>query len=96
MKVIIDRFEEDIAVVELDGEMLHAPKALFRDAKEGDTIELTVLPRRSAEEAAETDAGFEDTADEVFRKNEDTQPADDGDDPAALFRKLRKKKKRRK
>lgn len=71
MKVIIDRFEEDIAVVELDGKMLHAPRALFAQAQEGDTVELTVLPRES-EVAAE----------------------DAEDSPAALFAKLRKKKKR--
>ena len=67
MKVIIDRFEEDIAVVELNGEMLNAPRALFADAKEGDMVELTVLPRSAVKDG----------------------------EPAALFCKLRKKKKRR-
>jgi len=45
MKVIIDRFEEDIAVVELDGEMLHAPRALFSGCEEGDTVAITRLGR---------------------------------------------------
>ena len=45
MKVIIDRFEEDIAVVELDGEMLHAPRALFAGCEEGDAVEITRLGR---------------------------------------------------
>ena len=40
MKVIIDRFEKNIAVVELNGEMLHAPRALFAHAKEGDVVEI--------------------------------------------------------
>lgn len=69
MRVIIDRFEEDIAVVELDGEMLHAPRALFSEAHEGDTVELTVLPRESGKE--------------------------EDDSPAAMFARLRRKKKRR-
>lgn len=93
MKVIIDRFEEDIAVVELDGEMLHAPRALFREAKEGDTVELTVLPRRSAESGAEAAKQIEDAARGFFRKEPVTEPDRDDDDPAALFRKLRNKKK---
>ena len=41
--MIIDRFEDDIAVVELDGEMISAPRALFAGANEGDTVELTNL-----------------------------------------------------
>ncbi len=45
MKVIIDRFEQNIAIVELDGEFLHAPRALFEGAQEGDTVEITVLPK---------------------------------------------------
>ena len=72
MKVIIDRFEENTAVVELNGEILNAPRALFAEAHEGDVVELTVLPRKSADPA---------------------NPS--GDDPAVLFKKLRKKKKRR-
>ena len=43
MKVIIDRFEEDIAVIELDGKMYKADRALFAFAAEGDVIELTSL-----------------------------------------------------
>ncbi len=43
MKVIIDRFEGDFAVVELpDGEIVDLPCALFADAKEGDIISITV------------------------------------------------------
>ena len=83
MKVIIDRFEENIAVVELDGEMLNAPRALFGDAEEGDAVEISVLPRNTAEQA-ETDAA------EVVQDDQGEES------PAALFRKLRSKSKKRK
>ena len=56
MRVIIDRFEEDTAVVEMpDGSMLNVPKALFDGAKEGDAAEITLLgrPYEQEEEAAE-------------------------------------------
>lgn len=44
MRVIIDRFEEELAVAELpDGSMLNVPRALFDGAKEGDAVEITVL-----------------------------------------------------
>ena len=49
MRVIIDRFEEDIAVVEADGRMLNAPRALFPEAREGDAVEITVLGRPKPE-----------------------------------------------
>lgn len=43
MKVIIDRFEGDMAVVELsDGHMLDVPCILFADAKEGDIVNIIV------------------------------------------------------
>ena len=45
MKVIIDRLEEDLAVIELEGEMLRAPRALFDGCKEGDIVEITRLGR---------------------------------------------------
>ena len=45
MKVIIDRIEGDIAMVELDGEMLKIPRALIGDAREGDAVMIT--PARS-------------------------------------------------
>lgn len=73
MKVIIDRFEEDIAVVELDGKMYDAPRALFADAHEGDAAAITVLPRENS------------TGDTVGKE----------DKPAAIFAKLRRKKRRR-
>ena len=45
MRMIIDRFEEDCAVLELDGGTISAPRELFAGAREGDTVEITILPR---------------------------------------------------
>ncbi|MBQ4516348.1 MAG: DUF3006 domain-containing protein [Clostridia bacterium] len=43
MKLIIDRFEKDYAVVEMpDGKMVNIPKILLSDAKEGDVVEIKV------------------------------------------------------
>ncbi len=45
MRVVIDRFEEGFAVLELhDGtRTVTAPRELFVGAKEGDTVEINVL-----------------------------------------------------
>ena len=50
MKIIIDRFEESIAVVEIDEKMLNVPRELFPDAREGDTVEITVLGKIQPED----------------------------------------------
>lgn len=43
MKVIIDRFEGDYAIVELPDEtFVDVPRVLFPDAKEGDVIDIIV------------------------------------------------------
>lgn len=43
MRFTVDRFENDIAVVELEnGEMLNLPAVILEDAHEGDTIVLNV------------------------------------------------------
>lgn len=43
MKVIIDRFEGDYAVVELlNGKMINVPRILFENAKENDVINITI------------------------------------------------------
>lgn len=43
MKIIIDRFEEDFAVCELEnGKFLNLPKELFPDAEEGNVINISV------------------------------------------------------
>ena len=44
MKITIDRFEGDFAVLELpDGKFINVPKVLFCDAKEGDRFEIQRL-----------------------------------------------------
>lgn len=43
MKVIIDRFEGDYAVVEMDTDkFVNMPKELIPNAKEGDVIDINV------------------------------------------------------
>ena len=43
MKVIIDRFEGDYAVVEIDvGKFVNMQKILIPNAKEGDVVEIIV------------------------------------------------------
>lgn len=43
MKVIIDRFEGDYAVVEIDvNNFVNIPKVLLPGAKEGDTINIEI------------------------------------------------------
>ena len=43
MRVVIDRLEGDIAVVELEnGKVIDAPKVLFSDAKEGDIVYIEI------------------------------------------------------
>ena len=43
MRVIIDRFEGEFAVVELNEKLFNVPRELFAQAKEGDAVEITVL-----------------------------------------------------
>lgn len=93
MKVIIDRFEENIAVVELDGEMLHAPRALFAEAREGDTVELTVLPHKGDTDTEEQIQRLRGVTLSRFKEAEQQEEDSSDDAPAALFAKLRKKKK---
>ncbi len=41
MKVIIDRFEGDYAIVEIEvGKVISVPSILFKDAKEGDVFNI--------------------------------------------------------
>ncbi len=43
MKITVDRFEGDFAVVELpDGKMVNIPKILIPDANEGDVVSVCV------------------------------------------------------
>lgn len=75
MKLIIDRLEGDLAVVELDEKTLNVPRALFPEAREGDTVEITVLGKVQPE--------GEDNPHEIFerlrrngRKKESHDPHD--------------------
>lgn len=50
MKVIIDRFEGDFAIVELpDKTFITVPKKLFQDAKESDVIEIIIDKNETVE-----------------------------------------------
>lgn len=43
MKVVIDRFEDEYAIIELDiDKFLTVPKILFPNAKEGDVISIEI------------------------------------------------------
>lgn len=60
MKVAVDRFEGDFAVVELpDKTFINVPKILFSSAKEGDVFSIikdeeeTAFNKKSIEELAE-------------------------------------------
>ena len=59
MKVIIDRFEEGFAVVEMDaGKFANLPRVLLpEDAREGDTVVITV-DREETEARAEKIEGM--------------------------------------
>jgi hypothetical protein len=49
MKVIIDRFETEYAVVELpDRSMANLARLLLPGAKEGDVVEITLCPGETA------------------------------------------------
>ncbi len=54
MKLIIDRFEEDTAVLETeDGEMITAPRALFSEFSEGEHIRIEedpIVPTKGPDE----------------------------------------------
>lgn len=47
MKVIIDRFEEDYAIVECEDALYRLPRALVGDAREGDAVMIMPLGRNA-------------------------------------------------
>lgn len=50
MKVIIDRFEGDFAVVEIDeGNFVNLPALLVKGAREGDVVSIEILKDESLE-----------------------------------------------
>lgn len=62
MKVIIDRFEGDYAVVELEnGEFADMPKVFVPNAKEGDIVTITVSEDKNRKKR------IEDLANELFK-----------------------------
>ncbi len=53
MRVILDRYEGDYAVVELEsGELVNMPRMLAMNAEEGDIIELRILEKETDERKA--------------------------------------------
>ena len=86
MKVIIDRFEGDIAVLECNGEMLNAPAKLFENAKEGDHIEISVIKKKDFGEETEKKSQLVKTDD--FSKETDCKTEEDS---RSIFERLRKK-----
>lgn len=62
MKVIIDRFEGDYAVVELEnGEFADMPKVFVPNAKEGNVVTITVSEDKDRKKR------IEDLANELFK-----------------------------
>ena len=50
MKVIIDRFEKDMAIIEIkEGVFTHMPKILLPHAKEGDVVDIIVNNKETEE-----------------------------------------------
>lgn len=63
MRVIIDRFEGDFAVVETENEKFtQIPKMLIPDAKEGDVVDITI----NSDETAKRSAKIKNLMDSLF------------------------------
>ena len=61
MKVIIDRFEGDFAVVEVDGQFINMPKALIPlGAKEGDVLTIAINSNDTKARKGRVDALMKD------------------------------------
>lgn len=62
MKVIIDRFEEDFAIVELENkEFIHMPKKLVPSgAQEGDMLEIRIDYKETKDRKKKIDSLMED------------------------------------
>ena len=59
MKCVIDRIEENVAVLEIEtGKTANIPLELVKDAKEGDTVVITV-EKKSEDDIADTHSVFE-------------------------------------
>ena len=69
MRVIVDRIEEDVVIVEADDENTYQlPIALCPDVKEGDTIEINVIGKLPPKE--EPHAIFERLRKNSMRKKD--------------------------
>lgn len=65
MKIVIDRFEGDIAVVEIDGETFDLPKKLFpANAAAGDAIKIAIKVDKAKTDKLRKE--IEDLMDEVW------------------------------
>lgn len=64
MKVILDRFEGDFAILELDvGEVVSVPKVLVGNASEGDVIKISI----EKEETRKRKKKIEELMEDVFK-----------------------------
>ena len=62
---IIDRFEDDWAVVEYNRKTFNLPRSLFpKDAKEGDVVEIKI--RINKKETVKSKKSIESLADSLF------------------------------
>lgn len=63
LKVILDRFEEDFALVELENkEIVNIPRILVSEAEEGDIIEIRICK----EETRQRQEEIEKIANDIF------------------------------
>jgi len=75
MRIVIDRFEGDIAVVELGDKTINAPRELFPKAKEGDTVEIRFLGKahRKGEEPRELFEKLRENSANTSKKRKTTE-----------------------
>ena len=95
MRAIIDRFEEDKAIIEVNGEMLTVPKVLFGDAQEGDHVEITVLgkPQDPSEDILPDESSGEPAVPAEEAEAAAADKPDPVDDPRAIFERLRARRR---
>lgn len=63
MQVIIDRFEGEYAVVEIDsGNFVNLPKILIPDAHEGDVVDIII----NTEETSKRSENIQNLMDDLF------------------------------
>ncbi len=62
MKVIIDRFEGEYAIVEAEGKRVQLARALVPEAKEGDVVRIEI----DATETLQRKQGIKELMDQLF------------------------------